>query len=247
MLDKLLELTIDWAAKKRRWPLLSLLGGTGALFYLVQKFFDLSFHDTLLHAAFLLGTGLLGVVSGILYWLQCRGTTVERRSIGSGLVISGSTVLAILLFRQFVPPSLAEDKLVVIVAKFSFVTPEAEEEAANLSHRIAEDLEEKAAAGAPLVVRRLARKVDADDEEARHQAAMELGASRDGGGHVPIANSLACTWSPGLGDEWWLRREHGNERAPASATSKYSWLINPSSVRARLTEAAARCIGVRCS
>ena len=34
--------------------------------------------------------------------------------------------------------------------------------------------------------------------------------------------------------------------SPATASSKYSWLINPSSVGARLTEAAARCIGVRC-
>jgi len=35
--------------------------------------------------------------------------------------------------------------------------------------------------------------------------------------------------------------------APALASSKYSWLINPSSVSARLTVAAARCSGVRCS
>ena len=35
--------------------------------------------------------------------------------------------------------------------------------------------------------------------------------------------------------------------APALLSSKYFWLINPSSVSARLTVAAARCSGVRCS
>jgi hypothetical protein len=63
--------------------------------------------------------------------------------------------------------------------------------------------------------------------------------------HVP--RPVGCEDLPGLGDESWLRRERGVSEVPASASSMYSWLINPSSVRARLTEAAPRCSGVRCS
>jgi hypothetical protein len=66
--------------------------------------------------------------------------------------------------------------------------------------------------------------------------------------HVP--RPVGCEDLPGLGDESWLRREHGVSEVPASASSMYSWLINPSSVRARLTEAALQrrtLLGNRCS
>ena len=57
--------------------------------------------------------------------------------------------------------------------------------------------------------------------------------------HVP--RTVGCEDLPGLGDEPWLGREHGDERSPRFSFLEYSWLINPSSLSARLTVAAARC------
>jgi hypothetical protein len=63
--------------------------------------------------------------------------------------------------------------------------------------------------------------------------------------HVP--RPVGCEDLPGHGDELWLRREHGDERSPRFSLLEVLLAHHPSSVRARLTEAAARCIGVRCS
>jgi hypothetical protein len=36
-----------------------------------------------------------------------------------------------------------------------------------------------------------------------------------------VPRPVGCEDLPGLGDELWLRREHGNERSRVSASSKY--------------------------
>jgi hypothetical protein len=62
-----------------------------------------------------------------------------------------------------------------------------------------------------------------------------------------VLRPVGCEDLAGLGDESWLRRKHGDERSPRFSRLKYSWLINPSSVRARANAAPARSSGVRCS
>ena len=61
---------------------------------------------------------------------------------------------------QYEPRAIPGDKLVILVAKFTAISPGAEEEARNISDRIEEMLLEKENSGAPLQIKRTSKAVE---------------------------------------------------------------------------------------
>lgn len=61
-MDELVKIFVDWAKKKKRWPLLFLLVIFPA-FYFTKKFFTLSFNETITYWSFLIASGVIIVLS----------------------------------------------------------------------------------------------------------------------------------------------------------------------------------------
>jgi tetratricopeptide (TPR) repeat protein len=181
-MSQLQEMLIDWAKKGKRWPLLPLLLGIPAAFYFIQAYFALSFRGTLTHPLFWVATGVLAILAGALYWAVFPRAKL-RLLAGGILALVGVGFLAG-GFRRSTRPPLPEDRLVVAIARFSPVSPGANEEADNIPHRIGQRLQERQNQGAPLEIRLLSESVAGDDEGERRKAANALCTSRRVKAHV---------------------------------------------------------------
>lgn len=182
-MEKLLDKLIEWALRKKRWPLLFLIGFL-PLFAFARNFFELSYRETFWHWCFLISGGILLILSGVLY-IAIASPKLLRLRLGGPLLLSGA-LFFIAGLLQFTPPTLPDDKLVVAIAKFTPISSGAIDEAENFTHRIEQRLREKQLEGAPLKIRRLTVQVVGPDEEARRKAAIALGKSRKGSAHVII-------------------------------------------------------------
>lgn len=94
-MKELTKLFVDWAKERKRWPLLIMLAIPSA-FAAVQKYFDLSFHDTVNHWVFWLSIGLTVCVSSVLYIYVAHrkrilySATLDRIRGGQRVIITDS-------------------------------------------------------------------------------------------------------------------------------------------------------------
>lgn len=182
-MSKLIDRFIEWALKDRRWPLL-LFFGYFPLFQFIRQYFELSFQETFRHWCFLVLAGVLPVLAGLLY-MAVAPPKARRHRFGGVLILGGALVMVLGLF-QLSPQPLPDEKLVVAVASFTPVSPEAEAEAYNLTHRIERRLREKQAEGAPLKIIRLDERIRGSDVAEQRRAAIALTAGRAGKAHLII-------------------------------------------------------------
>jgi len=181
----LTDIFTEWVKKENRWPLLLLLAIHGA-FILSQNYFELSFRETAWHWSFWIVSGVVFIISGVLYCvIYLQGLRRRRLFIGGPLTFFGIVLIGGGLW-QFMPSQLPEDRLVVAIAKFTPISPGADEEANNLPHRIEQELRDKQLKGAPIEIKRLSIQVEGTDEQARQEVAMSLGISRKGGSHMVL-------------------------------------------------------------
>ena len=177
-----IDILIEWAKQKKRWPLLLMLAIPLALFPFSQNYYELSFKDTFCCWFFWVSNGLIFFLSGTLYWAVsyqelCRlWVCIPLTFFGIVLILGG--------LWQLTPLPLPEDKLFVAIARFTPVSSVAKEEADNIAHRIKQELCEKQREGAPLEIRGLLTQVDGLDEQARHRSAILLCKSRKGNAHI---------------------------------------------------------------
>ncbi len=94
MINKLIDIFIEWAKHRNRWPLLFLLLIPFA-FIFTKSYFELSFKDTLSYSSFWIASGLIFILSGILYLtVFLQGLHQLRHFWISGpLIICGATIL----------------------------------------------------------------------------------------------------------------------------------------------------------
>ena len=164
MHNKLVEKLIEWFLREKRWPLLFLIPGIPCAFIFIQKFFELPFRETFSHWSFLISSGVLFILSGVLYWvIFTQSMPSHRRWRGIPIAVIGFVVLFLGLW-QLKPPSLPEDKLVVTIVRFTPISSGADEEANNFPHRVEQKLREKHHEGVPLEIKRLSIEVSGDNE-----------------------------------------------------------------------------------
>ena len=182
-MNKLLDIFIEWAKTRERWPLL-LLFAIPVAFSATQQYFDLTFRDTVHHWSFLIFSGSFIIISGFIHFAVSPNRLRLRYSwIASGFVLLGisTTIVGILQLKS---PSLSKDRLVVAIALFTPINDAAKNEAKTLPHRIAKKLREKPQDAIPLEIKILDLEIIASSESKRHEVALNLGRSRQGAAHL---------------------------------------------------------------
>jgi tetratricopeptide (TPR) repeat protein len=183
-MGKLADIFVEWVKKERLWALLIVLT-LPAVVKLCQEYFQLSFRAAITHWSVLIASGTLLILSGALHSVFPTGGFKERVRLGGSFALLGSVMVLVGAF-QLRPARLPSNHLVVAITRFTPVTAAARDDADNLSHLLEQRLRERQRAGLPLEVKRLPVEVSGSDEHARHEAAVAIAMSRDGGAHVVI-------------------------------------------------------------
>ncbi|HCH59555.1 MAG TPA: hypothetical protein DEV73_03005 [Candidatus Zambryskibacteria bacterium] len=174
-MSEIVAILVEWAKKKKRYPLLLLLL-IPFIFSLIKNYFELSFKDVFGDWSFLGASGILFILSGGVYWaIKPR---LKRLLLGGLFVLCGTILLAVSVWKCM-PSPLPEGRLVVAIARFTPISPGAEDDAYNFSHRIEDKLNEKQHEGLPLEVKRLSKGVTGTNEQAREESAKELSIEAD--------------------------------------------------------------------
>jgi len=181
MFKDLYQRFIEWALSNRRWPILLPLV-IYPLVFLLQEYYSLSFREAVWHPYASIGSGIILLSTGILFYTINRNNSRLLWSILFGLI--GLSLIFSVVVRASRP--LPEDKLVVTVTLFSRFGNASESDAEALSHRIVEKIQTKIKEGAPLTVKYLPKQVIGFDEDAKRRAAQELGTTIDGKCHIVI-------------------------------------------------------------
>ena len=105
-----IDIFVKWAKKERRFPLLLLLIIPFG-FYFIQNFFELTFRETLTSLSFLIFTGAVIVISGVLYFLVAN-KELGRLKVSIPLSVIGAIILFCGLW-QLKSPTLPDDLLIV--------------------------------------------------------------------------------------------------------------------------------------
>lgn len=152
------------------------------VFYISKLFYELSFHDTFFNWLFLILTAFLLFLSAILGFLfnERKKYTFATNSI----LLVGSFVFFIYCYYLYKPPQLPDDKLVVLITKFTPVSPAAEEDSENIPHRIEQELQKKQTEGIPLQIKRIPKQVLGSDKDSMRDCALKIGSSKEGHAHV---------------------------------------------------------------
>ena len=182
-MKRLFDLYIGWTLKERRWPLLFPFP-IFLLFIFTWRYFDLSFRQTTSHWFFWTSSGIIIILAGFLYWIISPQTLV-RRLTGFSLIFAGLIILFIGISKT-IPPSLPEDKLVIIITRFTPISTGAEEEADNISHRIEQTLRERQRIGLPLEIKRIPVEIVGTDEQSKQNFAIELCKTKEGNSHLIV-------------------------------------------------------------
>lgn len=184
-MTKLFDILFNWAQAPGRWPLL-LLFAIPTLFEFLRQYLSYSFRDVVHYWAFLIVSGCLIVVSGLLYF-AIGPEKCARRKLWTTIPLLLIGVLSLSAgVRELIPTALPMDTLVVAVTHFVAVNPAAIDEAGTFPHRIAQQLEAKSHAGVPIEVKVLTQEVVGTTESQRQHAALDLGHSSAGAAHVVL-------------------------------------------------------------
>lgn len=180
----LCKLFINWVIEKKYWHFL-LLFLILCLFILTELYFALSFADTCSHWFFLISTGLILIIMGTLGFAFKKYEKYRKSlfAIYISFILGGIGTL-IFCYFQYKLPLLPDDKLVVLITKFTSASSAAEEDSENIPHRIEQTLKKKQTEGIPLEIKRISKQVRGTDKYSKHNCALKIGASKEGHAHV---------------------------------------------------------------
>ena len=152
------------------------------VFLITKLFYELSFHDTFLNQLFLILVACILCLSAILGFLfnERKKYTFAINSI----LLIGCIIIPIWCYYLYKPPQLPDDKLVVLIAKFTPVSSGAEEDSENIPHRIEQELQKKQTEGIPLEIKRMSKQVLGTNKYSKRDCAIKIGSSKEGYAHV---------------------------------------------------------------
>ena len=178
-MNELIKLLIEWARKEKHWPLI-LLVAIIPWFWFCLLVFELRFRDTLVHWSFLMGCGVICVISGILDW-AIIWRRWQRLWLSGPLAIVGAFLVVAGVLRMQPPhiEDLPTDKLVVTIASFT-------SDDVAVTRLLREMLLQKQREGAPLKLNLIGKELAGSDDDAKKEAAKSLGKSREGHAHVVL-------------------------------------------------------------
>lgn len=168
--------------EKYKLKQLYLLISIPLVFCFVKSFYELSFHDTFFHWFFLILTACILFISAILGFTFNKFK--KHTCIINSILLIGCIVISRYCFYLYKPLQLPDDKLVVLITKFTPVSSAAEEDTENIPHRIEQALQKKQTEGIPLEIKRTSKQVFGSDKDSKRDCAIKIGSSREGHAHV---------------------------------------------------------------
>ncbi len=183
-LKELLKEYIDWAKKDNRYPLLFPLI-IPLVFLSVQDYFKTrSFAETIHHQVFLIGSGSVVVLSGILFFLLMRKSR-KRLAAGGSIAVCGLAAVAYGIFI-LTPCKLTQDRLVVAVVEFQPEKSAEENDAVTIRNALWVKLQNYEKYGVPILAKKLNKRIVFESPEKGSAAAKKIGKSRRGCAHLVI-------------------------------------------------------------
>ena len=155
------------------------------VFCFTKLFYELSFHDTFFNWFFLISTGSILIITGLLGFVFKKYEKYRKSLFALYIAfILGGIGTLIFCYFQYKLPLLPDDKLVVLIAKFTPVSSGAEEDSENIPHRIEQELQKKQTEGIPLEIKRISKQVLGTNKYSKRDCALKIGSSKEGHAHV---------------------------------------------------------------
>src|SRR3989339_417653 len=152
------------------------------VFPFTKLFYELSFHDTFFNWFFLILTAFLLFLAAILGFIFNK---FKKHTITINFILLiGGIGIPIYCYYLYKPLQLPDDKLVVLITRFTPVSPAAEEDSENIPHRIEQELQKKQTEGIPLQIKRISKQVIGCNKDSRYDCAIKIGSSKEGYAHV---------------------------------------------------------------
>jgi len=152
------------------------------VFPFTKLFYELSFHDTFFNWFFLILTAFLLFLAAILGFIFNK---FKKHTITINFILLiGGIGIPIYCYYLYKPLQLPDDKLVVLITRFTPVSPAAEEDSENIPHRIEQELQKKQTEGIPLQIKRISKQVIGCNKDSRYDCAIKIGTSKEGHAHV---------------------------------------------------------------
>ena len=152
------------------------------VFPFTKLFYELSFHDTFFNWFFLILTAFLLFLSAILGFIFNK--FIKHTFTINFILLIGCIVISIYCYYLYIPSQLPDDKLVVLIAKFTPASLGAEEDSENIPHRIEQELQKKQTEGIPLEIKRITKQVLGTNKYSKRDCALKIGSSKEGHAHV---------------------------------------------------------------
>jgi len=181
---ELLQEFINWAKKDNRYPLLFPLSAP-AIFYFVQNYFKIrSFAETLHHEAFLICSGSIVVISGLVFFLLNRKNRA-RMLTGCSIAICGLATFGYGI-STMTPCKLSPERIVVAVVEFDPGGKEAENDAIEIRDALWRKLQDSEKQGVPIIAKKLNKRILFKGSVDGSAAAKRIGNSKKGCAHLVI-------------------------------------------------------------
>lgn len=154
-------------------------------FSFTKLFFELSFHDTFFNWFFLISTSSILIITGLLSFIFKKYEKYRKSLFALYIAfILGGIETLIFCYFQYKLPLLPDDKLVVLITKFTPASSAAEEDSENIPHRIEQMLQKKQREGIPLQIKRISKKVIGTNKDSKYDCAIKIGTSKEGHAHI---------------------------------------------------------------
>ncbi|MBI4221161.1 MAG: hypothetical protein HY607_00565 [Planctomycetes bacterium] len=152
------------------------------VFPFTKLFYELSFHDTFFNWLFLILVAALLFLSAILGFIFNKFK--KHTFTINFILLIGCIIISIYCCYLYKLPQLPDDKLVVLITRFTPVSPAAEEDSENIPHRIEQALQKKQTEGIPLEIKRISKQVLGTNKYSKRDCAIKIGSSKEGYAHV---------------------------------------------------------------
>lgn len=199
---------IGWAKTNKRYPLILPFLIFFIYLFVFNYFQTETFKETLHHDYFLIISGIVLGITGILYaCLDFKKRIIARYSVGSIFIILGFTFISLGFFQRISPP-LPDDKLVISVAEFDFEpnTKASKNDSISIQKFICDELRKKALNGVPIAVKEPRYIVRFGNQLREGEAqAKKLGTSRKGAAHIVVWGQLGRYGKNDNDEALWVR------------------------------------------
>ncbi|MCP4670885.1 MAG: tetratricopeptide repeat protein [Desulfobacula sp.] len=176
---------IEWAMTDKRYPLLFPLIISGVFLFVKNYFTTHSFAETLHHEFFLICSGLILLISGILFFLLKQNR--DRGIAGCVIAILG-LIPFIYGIYLIIPCKLTSENLVIAIVEFQSPNGIDDENlAANTRDAFWGKLEDSRKQGVPIVAKKLNKRITFKNADSDGKsAAKRIGNSKRGCAHLVL-------------------------------------------------------------